>query len=164
MHSSSQLPDYVTDLFAFYTPPKPEAWGLVTFYEKVEPGEDLEQVALRHYRYFVGDSWNPSWMSTWELAYQRPTENQGDFVNELYTTAANIYDDYYTDVLEIMLFDSDAPEELEMAQNILAAIYDTPEVIDFRIYACGDGEVLEGVLTIGCRANGETTTLAFFND
>ncbi|WP_084639560.1 hypothetical protein [Geitlerinema sp. PCC 9228] len=162
MHSSSQLPDYVTDLFAFYTPPKPEAGGLVTFYEKVEPGEDLEQVALRHYRYFFGGSLEPFWMIHWELAYQRPTENQGDFVNELYTTAANIYDDYYTDVLDIWLFDD--PEEREMAQNILAAVYDTPEVIDFRIYACGDGEALQGVLTIGCRANGETTTLAFFID
>ncbi|MDB9313871.1 hypothetical protein PN462_12230 [Spirulina sp. CS-785/01] len=167
MYSQSELPNYVNDFFAFYGYPKQGVTlDIGTFYEKVEPGADLEQVALRHYRYLIGKSWSPSWMHAWQLAYQRPPENQGDIVKELYITVADLYDEPGAEVLvELGLrLDPREPDEYEIAHSILAAVFDAPEVSDFRIYACGDGEVIEGYLAIGYRANGETTTLSGFND
>jgi hypothetical protein len=161
--STEPLPQYVRDLIDLYGPPTARKLGTAVFYEKVTPETNLEQVALRHYREFKGDSWErfgaDFWLKPWQLLYQRPRDRQPDIMSELQAMIdASYFADGYIDGLEI------DPINDETAQNCLTAAYNAPEVTDLRIYALGDDDIIEGRLILGYRANGETTSLIVMMD
>jgi hypothetical protein len=166
MPTSSQIPKYAADLIDLYHEPDRCVLGTAVFYERVEPGADLRQVALRHYRYLVGKSEeefaNSNWLRPWKLVYQRTPDLEPTIFCEL-DVAARLSDIAYEDRLENML-DLYWPDGYIAAKQVLEPAFDVPEVETFQVYAIGDGEVIEGLLILGSRANGETITLAFLDD
>jgi len=65
----------VTALRAIYGQPSQAGFGSAVFDEIIEPGTDLEPIALRYYQHFVGKLWEQfdadAWMSTWKQVYAR---------------------------------------------------------------------------------------------
>jgi hypothetical protein len=78
---------YYTDLVTLYGAPSQAGFGSAVFYELIEPGSDLESIALRYYQHFVGKLWEQYgesvWMSAWKQVYVRPNGMQPDIVAEL---------------------------------------------------------------------------------
>jgi hypothetical protein len=165
MSSSAQIPQYVTNLRTFYGQPSQDlVLGIVVFYEQLEPAADIEQVALRYYREFIGVYWErfgeTTWMQSWQKVYERAVGQKPDIVSEL---NAVVYRTYVSDRLSNLLrFDS--VDDCETAQQLLAAAYDDPDVTDLRIYEIGDSSVMQGLLIIGYRLNGETTAVVLLVD
>ncbi|MDG2617385.1 hypothetical protein P7L53_14160 [Thermoleptolyngbya sichuanensis XZ-Cy5] len=65
-----QAPDCVANLHAIYGPPSQAGFGSAVFYEPLdsellERADALEQMALKHYRYFVSDLWRRCGESAW---------------------------------------------------------------------------------------------------
>ncbi len=60
-------------------------------------------------------------------------------------------------VLEVM-------DDPETAVKALAAAYDDPDVVDFRVYTIGDGSAMSGLLLAGRRKNGEATFVEVLMD
>ncbi len=147
------MPKYVRDLIALYGPDREGLQKVAVFYEKIDPETNLERVALRYYRQYVGVYWERfgerNWMAAWELLYARPPGNKGDIVNEF--KAVN---DIYDILLMRLQLDS---ENWETAEQTLTTAYDHRDVIDLRIYQVGDTEAIVGRAIVGCRSNGETT-------
>lgn len=60
----------VTNLMAVYGAPSQAGFGSAVFDAAIEPGTGVESVALRFYKYFVGDLWQQygeaAWKSTWK--------------------------------------------------------------------------------------------------
>ncbi len=56
-HSSAPIPNYVSDLQAIYGAPSQAGFGSAMFYEPAGESVDLEPIALKIYRHFVGDLW-----------------------------------------------------------------------------------------------------------
>jgi hypothetical protein len=149
--------------------------GTAVFYEQVEPGTDLEQVALGCYQHFVGanqerDFIDSHWMRAWELIYQRPAELQPDFFRDLTRVASDLdYADRLAGDLDIYLYPEEMMDDADVQYNdakrgILAAAFDAPEVNDFRVYTIGDSGVLEGLLILAGRSNGEVIILTVISD
>lgn len=157
MNPSVSYPKPVSDLVALYGAPSQSGFGSAVFYEVIEPGSDLEPVALRFYRYFVGKLWEQfgetAWMSAWKSVYVRPGSVQPDIVTEL-NTIADSASAQFVPILLLAETDDDAS-----AQQALSAVYDQPEVVDLRVYAICDGGAMSGLLLIGSRTTGETTIL-----
>ncbi len=176
MSALSLLPQYVLDLIEIYGPPRKDGWAAAVFYDRVEPGSDLDDVALQHYQYYVSDCQRRSsfidWLQSWKRIYQRPINVQADFFRDLRdaTRAAGLdYEDRLSDKMDINISFQDGIEGRSVQANaakakILAAAFDAPEVEDFHVYRIGDSEVLEGFLMVAGRANGEVITLAYMHD
>jgi hypothetical protein len=164
-----QIPQYAVDLVEIYGPPQRKPWGTAVFYEQVEPGTDLEQVALRHYEYFVTDSIGDleDWLQPWQLIYQRPADCQPNFFQDLRHAAVSLdYEDRLANDLAITFYpDGESLAEANADKApVLSAAFEAPEVNDFRIYSIGDGEVLEGIFMIAGRDNGEVVMFACISD
>ncbi|MBD2426265.1 hypothetical protein [Phormidium sp. FACHB-1136] len=175
MSALSSFPQYALDLVEIYGPPKQRAWGTAVFYDRVEPNTDLDEVALRHYKYFANAAdWStkPRWRETWQCIYQRPTDVPADFFRDLRdaTRVGRVdYDDHLLDRLDIAIVFDDQTDSRSVQPNqrtaaALSAAFDAPEVQDFRVYRIGDSEVLEGLLMAAHRGNGEVVMLAFIHD
>lgn len=164
MPLSPDIPQYVRDLMDFYSPPRQDARGVAIFYEHIQPGSDLEAVARHHYRYFVGEQWErrpEAWMRPWKLIYRRARDIDPCFVAEI-TAAATLAGEKHQNLFPKFLKIN--PGDYVRAYTVLKAAFDSPEVEDFRVYSIGDGEVLEGLLAISPRRNGETVIFAFFDE
>lgn len=165
MPDSSPIPKYAADLIDFYHEPDRCVLGTAVFYERVKPGTDLRQVALRHYRYLVGESeeefGNSDWLRPWKLVYQRTPDLEPTILFEL-DVAARL-SDIVEDCLENRL-DLYWPDGYIAAKTVMEPAFDAPEVETFQVYRIGDGEVMEGLLILGSRTNGETVILAFLDD
>ena len=61
-------PDYVMNLEAIFGPHSDRGFGSAVFYEKLEDSEDLEHLALRVYRHFVGGLWARWGEAAWGTA------------------------------------------------------------------------------------------------
>jgi len=159
-NSSTQPPDYVADLQAIYGVPSQAGFGSAVFYKSVENPEQLERVALKTYRYFVGDLWErwgeAAWMSPWKEVYHRQPDAPHQIVAEMQAVS-----------------DSDAAMSLSMiltvdnavaAHHALSGAYDDATVTDLVIYTIGDGGAMSGVLVAGRRESGNTTLLIFLLD
>ncbi|MEB3212931.1 MAG: hypothetical protein VKL39_16375 [Leptolyngbyaceae bacterium] len=159
-NSLPQTPAYVADLQAIYGAPSQAGFGSAVFYESINNPQQIEQVALKTYRYFVGELWErwgeAAWMMTWKEVYQRQPDASHRIVSEMQAVS-----------------DSDAAMSLSMiltvgraeaAHQALAAAYDDATVTDLVIYTIGDGAAMSGVLVVGRRATGATTLLIFLLD
>jgi hypothetical protein len=157
MTSSTPLPPAVTALTTLYGAPSQAGFGSAVFYDAIEPGSDLEPIALRYYQYFVGSLWEQygeaAWMSPWKQIYVRPTGIQPDIVAELKA----IGDPAAANYVPILLLDE--TDDQAKAQQALATVFNHPQVTDLRVYAIGDGAAMSGLLLAGCRTNGESTIL-----
>lgn len=162
VYSSSDQPQSkaVKILQAIYGQPSQAGFGSAVFYERIEPGSDLEPIALRYYQYFVGELWEhygeSAWMSTWKLVYGRPTGIQPNIVAELRAIAPP--DVHYVPILLLEETDDQA-----RAQQALAAVFDDPQVTDVSVYAIGDGAALSGLLAAGYRPNEMTILISLID-
>jgi hypothetical protein len=155
--SPQPRPAAVTVLQEIYGPPSQAGFGSAVFDEQIQPGTDLEAIALRYYQHFVGNLWEhygeSEWMSTWKQAYVRPNGMQPDIVAELRAIADPLAARY----VPILLLSE--TEDYARAQQALASVFDDPQMTDLRVYAIGDGAAMSGLLLVGCHITGETTIL-----
>ncbi|UIE37192.1 hypothetical protein [Leptodesmis sichuanensis] len=162
MTSSTPLPPAVTALTTLYGAPSQAGFGSAVFYDAIEPGSDLEPIALRYYQYFVGSLWEQygeaAWMSPWKQIYVRPTGIQPDIVAELKAIADSAAVNY----VPILLLEE--TDDYAKAQQALATVFNHPQVTDLRVYAIGDGAAMSGLLLAGSRSTGETTILVSLLD
>lgn len=176
---SAPLPQYALDLIALYGSPPSQPgdslMGTAVLYEQVKPGTDVEHVALRFYQRCVKhdprqDFINSRWMRTWKLLYQRTPEAQPNVFCELAMVAQRLdYIDRLGNDLGLYFYPEEIIGDWEIQRNstkqpVLATVFDDPAVDDFRIYAIGDGEVLEGLLLLAGRTNGAVTALVLLGD
>lgn len=151
------LPAYVTDLIVLYGPPSQAGFGSAVFYEPAIAEHDLESVALKCYRHFVGDLWErfgeAAWLGAWKLAYTRSDDQRPDVVAELGAIAQQDVAGF----VPVLLL-ADGPDG-EKAQHALAAAYDDPAVSHMRVYTIGDGAALSGLLIAGYRLTHDATIL-----
>ncbi|MGC9524506.1 MAG: hypothetical protein ACP5D7_03095 [Limnospira sp.] len=163
MPLSPDIPQYAQDLMDFYSPPRQDARGVGIFYEQIQPEADLEKMARHHYQYFVGEQWDrhsDAWMRPWKLIYQRARDIDPCFVAEI-TAAATLAGEKHQNLFSKFL--NINPDDYVQAYTVLQTAFDSPEVEDFRVYTIGDGEVVEGLLAISHRRNGETVIFAFLD-
>lgn len=160
--SSPPQSEAVAVLQSIYGAPSQAGFGSAVFYEAIEPGTDLDAIALRYYQHFVGQLWEQygesAWMSTWKQVYVRPTEMQPDIVAELKAIA----DPPAVNYVPILLLTE--TDDQARAEQALATVFNHPEVTDLRVYAIGDGAAMSGLLLAVCRTNGETTILVALLD
>ncbi len=152
----------VTVLQPIYGAPSQTGFGSAVFYEIVEPGTNLESVALRCYQHFVGKLWEQfgadAWMSAWKQVYVRPNGIQPDIVAELKA----IGDPLAAQFVPILLLTE--TDDSAKAQQALAEVYDDPQMTDLKVYTIGDEAAMSGLLLAGCRTTGETTILVSLLD
>jgi len=158
---SSPIPIYVGALKKVYGPPSQAAFGSAVFFEQLAPEAALEQAALRHYRYFVGDLWDrygeAAWMEPWKQVYTRPPGAKADIVAEM----GAIADPTAKLSLSLLL---DPGGDAANAQKALSTVYDDAVIAELSLYTLGDGAALSGLLIAGRRQNGEATFLVFLLD
>ena len=158
----SPPPVYYTDLVTLYGAPSQAGFGSAVFYDQIEPGSDLEPIALHYYQHFVGNLWEQfgadAWMSAWKLVYSRPTGMSPDIVAELKA----ISDRSAAQFVPILLLDD--TDNCEPSRQALAAAYDDPLVTAVSVYAIGDGAAMSGLLLAGGRTTGEVTILVSLLD
>ncbi len=156
MNPSPPPPDDA-DLVTLYGAPSQAGFGSAVFSDRIEPGSDLESVALHDYQHFVGKLWEQygesAWMSAWKLVYARTRGVTPDIVAELKAIA----DPATANYVPILLLEE--TDDYTKAQQALATVFNHPEVTDLRVYAIGDGAAMSGLLLAGCRTNGATTIL-----
>lgn len=158
----SPPPAYFTDLVKLYGAPSQSGFGSAVFYDQIEPGSDLEPVALHYYQHFVGKLWeqfgSDVWMSAWKQVYARTGGATPDIVTELKAIA----DPAAVNYVPILLLEE--TDDYAKAQQALATVFNHPEVTDLRVYAIGDGAAMSGLLLAGSRSTGETTILVSLLD
>jgi hypothetical protein len=152
-------PDYVAELERIYGAPRDSGFGSAVFYEPSTSEGDLEAIALKYYRYFLGDLWSrfgeAVWMNHWQRVYRRDLSHPPDIVAELRAIAAP---DVRSSVP--LLLETD---EAETSRQALAIAFDDAGVNELEIYKIGDGEAMSGLLVAGQRA-GERTFLVLLMD
>lgn len=157
----SPPPLYYTDLVTLYGAPSQAGFGSAVFYDRTEPGSDLEPIALHYYQNFVGKLWGrfgaDAWMSAWKQVYVRPHDAKPDIVTEL----KGISDRSAAQFVPILLLDD---TDHDQARQALAAAYDDPLVTALSVYAIGDGAAMSGLLLVGVRTTGEVTILVSLLD
>ncbi len=154
-------PPYVTDLEAAYGAPSQNGFGSAVFYTDMDPAQELEQVALEYYQYFVGNLWErygkDAWMGPWKEVYTRKTGATPDIVKEL----QGISDPEARPSVPMVL---DVVENAEAARQALSAAYDDAAVAELAVFSLGDGEAMSGLLVASRRDTGEATFLVFLMD
>jgi heat shock protein HslJ len=159
--SDTDKPAYVADLEASYGPPSQEGFGSAVFYEQLAVGADLEAMAKKYYRHFVGDLWEKwgeaKWLGPWQQVYARDPNATRDIVAELRGIA-----DPKAHVSVPMILDE--LENADKARQALAVAFNASGVNDLRVYSIGDGEQMSGLIVAGQRTNGEATFLVFLLD
>ena len=152
-------PDYVTMLESAYGAPSQVAFGSAVFYMPAPPATDLEQAALAHYRYFVGDLWErygeAAWLGPWRQLYSRSPGAAHDIVGELRTLP-----DHTTALSAGVLLDE--AENAAQAQAALVTAFDDPAVTELAVYQLGDGEAMNGLLVAGRRQASQGATFLVF--
>ncbi|MDX1417528.1 MAG: hypothetical protein R3293_25205 [Candidatus Promineifilaceae bacterium] len=165
MHDASprndSLPAYVLALQAAYGPPSQEGFGSAVFFEEVDSGEDLQDLARHYYQYFVGDLWErwggETWLSPWKEVYRRETSADHDIIREL-----NAINDRDAAMFVPMILD--AVDDAAAAREALSQAFDPAAAEELRIFRIGDGEAYSGLLLAGRRTNGAATFLLFLLD
>ncbi|MDK3157424.1 hypothetical protein QPK87_12685 [Kamptonema cortianum] len=162
MTAFSHYPRYVSDLIALYDHSPRKLLGSGVFYDLLEPEANLEQVALRRQREFVGDKFytpkEKDWLRGWHLLYRRPEGQAGNIVKEfesVYDICEKIWEKFLNPL---------GQNDSKTAPQELAIAFNDPQVTDLRIYQIHDQDILNGRLIISRRSNGETTTLIFLYD
>ena len=155
--SKPTKPDYVVNLEAIYGPPGQTGFGSAVFHEQLQQGEDLEQVAQRVYRHFVGELWErwgeETWMGPWREVYSRPPgSSPGSIVAELHGIDEPMAAGSVPLVVEV----GESPDRTHAA---LSAAYDDAAVTDLRVFTIGDGDAMSGLLVAGQRASATHATL-----
>ncbi|HEY9628173.1 MAG TPA: hypothetical protein V6C84_12810 [Coleofasciculaceae cyanobacterium] len=165
-HLHSQAPGYVADLQAVYGLPSQAGFGSAVFYEPLDKvgaleAGALEQMALKYYRYFVGDLWQrwgeAAWMTPWKQVYRRQPGDARQIVAEMQAIADS-------DAAQSLSLVLTSGEDVEATHRALSAAYDDATVTDLVIYALGDGAAMSGVLLAGYRETGDATFLTFLLD
>jgi hypothetical protein len=158
---SHPTPRYVADLQAVYGAPTQSGFGSAVFYERLDRAANLERIALKYYRYFVGELWErfgeAAWMTPWKQVYRREPGEPHQVVAEMRAIS-----DSSTALLVPILLDE--IENSEAAQQALSDVYDDTSVVDLNIYSLGDGAAISGLLVAGRRETGDSVFLVLLLD
>lgn len=154
-------PDYVIALELAYGTPSQAGFGSAVFYTPGQPAPDLDQAALAHYRYFVGDLWErygeAAWLGPWRQLYRRPPGAAHDIVGELRA----LPDHTARQSAGVLL---DEAENAAKAQAALVTAFDDPAVTELAVFNLGDGGELSGILLAGRRQDHSAIFLFFLLD
>jgi hypothetical protein len=157
---SEGKPDHVTELERIYGAPSNSGFGSAVFYEPSTSEGDLEAIALKYYRYFLGDLWSrfgeEAWMNHWQRVYRRDPSHPPDIVAELRAIADPDVRSAVSLLLETV--------EAERSRQALAIAFDDAGVKELDIYRLGDGEAMSGLLVAGRRHAGERIFLVLLMD
>ena len=158
-HESISKPEEVVELERVLGGPSQSGFGASVFYERSSP-EDLDQVALLRYQYFVGKKWEQfgaeNWLGVWELLYKRRSGTPADILREL----AAISDPSARSSTCLL---TDGHSDPQAACVALAAAFNDASISDLRIYKIGDGEAMSGIL-IAARQSETDLLLALLMD
>lgn len=147
----------VSTLQTIYGQPNQAGFGSAVFHEVIEPGTDLESVALRVYQHFVGNLWaqfgEAAWMGVWKRVYVRPEGIQPNIVLELKAIADPIVAQF---IPLLLLTETDNHTK---ALQALSAVFDDPQINHLSVYAIGDSAALSGLLLAGYCLPNEVTIL-----
>jgi hypothetical protein len=155
-------PNNMTTMEEIYGVPTQAGFGSAVFIEQLNSTDDLEKIALKKYRYFVGDLWErygqDTWIGPWKEVYRRPKLIQPDIIAEL----RSIKDPQASISVPMILDNIQDPEKARLA---LSSVYDEPAITDLRVYNLGDGGVMSGLLIAGRHGDtGEAIFLVFLMD
>jgi len=146
-HPGKIKPRGVAELEAVYGGPSQAGFGSAVFFVQLAADDDLEKIALDHYRYFVGGLWErygeDAWMGPWREVYARPYGAAPDIVAEL----RGIKDPDAAVSVPMIL---DNVDDADKARAVLATVYDAFTLTDLRVYTLGDGGAMSGLLVAGC--------------
>lgn len=158
---SNQQSDGITNLQSIYGMPSQAGFGSAVFWELVERAADLESVALKYYRYFVGEHWEQfgedAWMSCWQQVYVRQAGASPDIVGEL----RSITNPEAKLSVPMIL---DEISDAEAARKALSEVYDDAEMGNLAVYTLGDGAAMSGLLIAGRENSGRAIFLVFLLD
>jgi hypothetical protein len=155
-------PIAVAELEAIYGKASQAGFGSAVFYEQLTSPGDLEQQALKKYRYFVGELWErygaDAWMAPWKEVYVRQAGASHDIVAELLGIS-----DADAAISVPMILENIA--DAEKARAALTAVFDDPKVTELHVYNLGDGGAMSGLLIAGRNLDtGDMITLVFLLD
>lgn len=159
--SSTQQANRTAALRAIFGPPSQLGFGSAVFAERVDQPQDLEAVAKRCYRHFLGKKWAAAgesvWMAPWQRVYTRPSNLRPAILAELHS----IQNPAVRSSISMLLDGHDTPEA---ARQALSTVYDDAAMETVEVYTLGDGAALSGVLIVGRTRSGAATLLAFLMD
>ena len=137
-------PSFVTDLEITFGPPSQQAFGSSVFYNP-QNMPNLEEEAMLHYRYFLGDTWEKlgeaNWLSTWGVVYERNLSSPPDIIQELKTIP-----DRGVRMSAGLLLENQ--EDAAAAQTALRGAFDQSAIRELKIYRIGDGAAMSGLLIV----------------
>lgn len=159
--SSPEQADRTAALQAVFGPPGQAGFGSAVFAERVDQPQDLEAVAKRCYRHFLGKRWAAAgesvWMAPWQRVYARPPGLRADIVAEL----RGVRNPEARSSISMLLDGHDTPDA---ARQALSTVYDDAAMETVQAYTLGDGAALSGVLVAGRARSGAATLLVFLMD
>lgn len=136
----------IKELEKIYGTANSNAFGSAVFYEAIPESKTLEDMALKHYRNFIGAKWTeetePVWLSGWKNVYVRNPGKEPDILTELDEIddpAAKIPVPLLTEIIT----------DVEQGRKILAVVFDHPLVKNLMVNLIGDGEALSGIIITG---------------
>ena len=159
--SESTKPEYVFEMEAAYGVPSQNGFGSAVFFEKLDPDDSLEAVALQKYKFYVGESWErfgeDAWLSPWKEVFNREHGAEHNIVYELQSISDRDASDSVPMILSVV-------KDADFAKLALSKAYDDEDVDELCVYNLGDGEAMSGLLVAGRRNNYEATFLVFLMD
>ena len=121
-------------------------FGSAVFYKNTKNVVALESIAANDYKTFMGQQWNAeseaTWKSAWKLVYERSKGTTPDILAEL----SNLKD---TDAKRSVPLLTEFIENADQGKLALAAVFNHPDITNFRVYTVGDCEALAGLLVCG---------------
>jgi hypothetical protein len=136
-------------------------FGSAVFHESAHSKVDAGDVALSHYKRFLGKKWTKDseaqWMKPWKRVYARPVNTTGDILQELAAIAdaeARVSIPLLTELIE----------NADAARDALVAAFNHPDVRQVNLYTIGDGEAMSGILVNALYEKGYTCTVVVLMD
>ncbi len=126
------------------------AFGSAVFHGPVTPAANIDDIAMQHYKAFLGkkltSQTETNWFQPWKKVYERSPEIKADILTEyngIKDTNAQISLPLITELIE------NAGE----GKQALAEAYNHAGVNAMAVFTIGDGEAFSGIITTGIYSN-----------
>lgn len=151
----------ISELEKWYGPAEPAGMGNAVVVDPLPVSESLEAVAKQRYQWFVGKMWQSvgeaAWLENWKEVYRRPEEGQHDILAELKA----ISDRDARQSVPLMIADR---ENAAAASAALQKVYDSPKILELRVFNLGDGGAMSGLIVAGRTDDEQTVQVIFLMD